>query len=918
MSGTWRVMMRLARRDLAKNPGRATLTMSSVALPVLVLATMATLLASLSISDLEAAPAQMGQGAATAKVASAIDTSGDKFGIKQRDNNAENVSESGLSGKLWNGKRPTDAESIGAVARGTAHPVTIASSRAVVGERRIRSLVLGVDLRKPVYAGTATLTSGRLPAAPDEVLVTRAGAAVGIPEKGSFTLHVEGAPDRIMKVVGTATTPEAQDLVALPQTSAPGFVVERYLIDRTQPVTWDEVQRLNEYGLQVQSRYLLEHPELAPSDSAGVDRQMEAVIMLLLTGVVLLTALIAGPAFTTSGARQRRVLGQLASNGATHSMLRRYVIAQALLLGVFASALAVALGAAAGLAIAYVGMRVAPQHTYGPLEVPWMQLFGLLVIGAVSALIAALVPAVSAARVDVLSALRGQVSRHRARAGWPIVGLLASIAGGLLLWNTITGPLAGGEVKVALGGGLLFGGAVMALPWLLAQIARAAGALPIAGRMATRDIGRQRSRASSGVAAVMAATALMTALAVAGTSDLAQARRDYIPQAPVGEGMGSGSPTQLAKFATAVRGLEPSLRVSSVNSVTEARDWPTPEAPPSTIPQTELVALPAQCPVPTSVPPQQPKAGCEVLGGQLLGSGNSISVIDPVDAARILGLSGADQTWLAAGNALALQQPSFGYPQGYAGTAAQQTKVIPESVEKSGQLKLAWDKISPTLQGPGRTLAHSTTVKVRVIDGTTSLRAFFGSVIILPTSMATEHQWPLSIIQLRFSKPGGLSKDAEQRISDRAPDAIGFDVERGYSDRSIAVIRIMIASFALIVLIVTLIGTALAQAESRADQATLASIGAPRSIRRRIAGGYALVIGFVGSAIGFVVGLVPGIAATWPLTMERWNPLAAKRPLINIPWELLAPALIGVPVVAALAAMLVTRSNPSITRRQAG
>lgn len=78
------------------------------------------------------------------------------------------------------------------------------------------------------------------------------------------------------------------------------------------------------------------------------------------------------------------------------------------------------------------------------------------------------------------------------------------------------------------------------------------------------------------------------------------------------------------------------------------------------------------------------------------------------------------------------------------------------------------------------------------------------------------------------------------------------------------------------------------------------------------------MIGFVGSAIGFVVGLVPGIAATRPLTMEHWNPLAAKHPLINIPWELLVPALIGVPVVAALAAMLVTRSNPSITRRQAG
>lgn len=40
-------------------------------------------------------------------------------------------------------------------------------------------------------------------------------------------------------------------------------------------------------------------------------------------------------------------------------------------------------------------------------------------------------------------------------------------------------------------------------------------------------------------------------------------------------------------------------------------------------------------------------------------------------------------------------------------------------------------------------------------------------------------------------------------------------------------------------------------------------------------------------------------------------------PVIAIPWAFLAPALIGVPLVAAVAAMAVTRSNPSVIRREA-
>ncbi|GAB3581358.1 FtsX-like permease family protein [Calidifontibacter terrae] len=905
--GAWRLMIRLARRDLRRHRGRALLTAALVALPTLVLATLATAVATLTVDNSESLSADLGSTPAAVTVVMTGSPGSNQVGVKQLTADPQSLGDMGVAGNLLHGKQATSAEAISEVTGGTARPLSVKSTRVVLGERRIRANVLGVDGRLPAYSGTATLTSGRWPRTPNEVLVTDAGRSIGIPSHGTFALHSDGSTDRTMTVVGGARTLQAQDLVTLPDASAGSI---SYLIDRADPVTWTDVQRWNSYGLAVRSRLLIEHPELVPPQQGWSTQNgaSTAVLTVLLTGGVLLTVLVAGPAFTTSADRHRRALGQLASNGATRAMLRRYVLAQALLLGVLTAIGAVLVGAGLGAGIVALARRIAPRHAYGPTDFPWTQLGGLALIAVISALVAALLPAIQAGRVSVIAVLRGHASVHKVRAGWPILGLILAAVGGVVLWRTITSNnLSGGEVKIAGSGVLLFGGAVLALPWLLAQVAKLASVLPVASRIATRDIGRQRSRATSGVAAVMAASALMTALAIGGTSDIAQAKRDYEPSAPIGDAVVTGDTKDLARFAATARTVDPSLQIAPIATVGQYFD------PSSTAPTGQLVlaATGKDCPVPTTAGDAATSIDCAPLGAGGMGG---VGALDASQAQRMLGLTDAERDWLASGKALALQAPSASGMSSDGGVV----NTVPGAIARSGQVRFSWT--TATRGAAAKPLSHQEVLPVKVIDGTTPLRSIYlrgGSTMIITPAVAAAHHWPTDVQRLLLRAPGGISSELEQQLSDRAADSVTVSVERGYQDKSMLIIEIMLAAFALIVLAVTLIGTALAQSESRSDQATLAAIGAPRSIRRRIGAGYALAIGLVGGVAGFLVGLVPGIAVTWPLTIESWNPNVTGHPLINIPWILLLPALLGTPVVAALVAVLTTRSSPALTRRQA-
>ena len=117
----------------------------------------------------------------------------------------------------------------------------------------------------------------------------------------------------------------------------------------------------------------------------------------------------------------------------------------------------------------------------------------------------------------------------------------------------------------------------------------------------------------------------------------------------------------------------------------------------------------------------------------------------------------------------------------------------------------------------------------------------------------------------------------------------------------------------------TLTATFLALSDARPDLATLAAVGAAPRTRRGIAASYALVVGFVGALLGAVVGFIPGIAITWPLTYIPGDQLGssgeASGPYLDVPWLLVLGLVVALPLVTAAVVGLTARSRlPLVTR----
>jgi putative ABC transport system permease protein len=145
----------------------------------------------------------------------------------------------------------------------------------------------------------------------------------------------------------------------------------------------------------------------------------------------------------------------------------------------------------------------------------------------------------------------------------------------------------------------------------------------------------------------------------------------------------------------------------------------------------------------------------------------------------------------------------------------------------------------------------------------------------------------------------------------------GLYVERGYERDPLYLVMlgILAALGSLLMLGGTLTATFLALSDARPDLATLSAVGAAPRARRVVAGAYALVIGGIGAVLGAIVGFVPGIAATWPLTSSSWTPGEGSSHTIDIPWLLISAVVLGLPLLTALVVGLFARSRLPVVAR---
>jgi putative ABC transport system permease protein len=237
-------------------------------------------------------------------------------------------------------------------------------------------------------------------------------------------------------------------------------------------------------------------------------------------------------------------------------------------------------------------------------------------------------------------------------------------------------------------------------------------------------------------------------------------------------------------------------------------------------------------------------------------------------------------------------------------------------VDATGHARLTTYRLS----ADGITRSGERTTVVRAAPAPALLADPHAAVQDVIATPATAHR-----LQLGWYRSGGvlspgpvLTEDQEARLREAVlgtADSSDVYTERGFVSR-LGLPLLGLGALALVaVLLGTLSTTGLTLAETRPDLATLAAVGARPRTRRIMAAAQALVVGLLGAVAGTVVGAVPGLAVTWPLTADTSGTVEWGSPTIDVPWLLLLAVALAVPLVAAATAGLAVRSRLPLTRR---
>ncbi|MEV4492654.1 FtsX-like permease family protein [Micromonospora coxensis] len=896
--GSWRAALRIARREARRARRRTALVLAMIALPVLALSFVAATYDMSTLTRAERLEQRIGPA----------------------DVELRWVSETPLVQDAWGeGVYP-----VGDVERPRTRPVTAGEVTALlppgsrvapvrwwipvevrVGDGLVALTGRALDLTDPLARGTARLRAGRVPDRPDEIAVSAAGLRELDVDLGGVVTLADGS--RAYRVVGVVEFPD--DLgatAALPPgaTAVPpaGTYDGTWLVDLPGPVDGALVARLNARGITVSARTPV------PGATAVRDGYRAGALVsdaegtgsaVLVGGLGLLeVVLLVGPAFAVGVRRRRRDLALVAVAGGDAVHLRRIVLADGVVLGGVGAALGVLLG----VALALGGRPLVEEHVmgarFGGYRVFPAALATIAAVAVLAGVLAALAPAWTAARQDVVAGLAGRrtVPPHRRR--WLVLGVTLTVLG------TATAALGAqrGTPLVILTG-LVLGelGLVFTTPTLVGLLARLGRLLPLAPRIALRDASRNRSSAAPAISAVMAAVAGSVAIGVWVASDDARSRAAWQPGVPPGHVVlyGAGSPETadlppLQPVADRVRGVLAADSVARIDVPVCARPQRADE----------------QCTVHAVLPPEQV---CPF-------EAEAFRTVEARRRAR------ADPRCHASAEPTGISLPVL-VDDGSVLPAL--TDAPPEEVARAGAVLRAGGAV--------------VTDPRRIRDGTVTVTMSRAGEDPEPTATTTVAlpgyllRGGLPVDRLVLSAPAatrlGLAAEplgyavethaaptpSQQRrlAADLRPLApFWVEVDTGPTDSGQRPLLLLLAAGAgIITLGAAGVATGLAAAEGRRDLSTLAAVGASPRVRRVLSLCQAGVIAGLGSVLGIVAGLGSTIVILTSVNRQyadSW-PVQPPYPLV-VPWLTLG-VLVVVPLVAMLGAGLFTRSRLAVERR---
>jgi putative ABC transport system permease protein len=715
-----------------------------------------------------------------------------------------------------------------------------------------------------IATGMLNLIEGRKPQGESEVAITPAMAKLaGVGLGGTLTLE-DRPPATVVGLVENPIYLSDRSAVIDPATAdIPDDAFASFLIDLppgADPLavvgsTYQPDGEVQEIAIEARSAEML-----TPAD------QTSPTIVIVGALALVEASLIASAAFAVSIRRRQRELGLLSATGATPRQLAGTVVAEAAILGAMACVAGVAVGLLGVLALT-PWLDQLTEHRNGPLVVDAFGVLGPVTVGFIASLVAAIVPAVTVARVPVLLALsRRRPSQAPARRTlWRgIAGIAISVV------MTVAGATtrdSGGAVLLP----LMVGGAVLGTlgfgacsPWLLERLEGIAGRLPVAGRIAFRDTARARSRSSPIVTAVLSSLAAAIALgAFTATRDaesIAGWRPGLHPDQVVMRGAGAAA---AGEDLLGEPGVAAAARVPGLWAGDQDR-WFMYTFPDARDADGKLINTLAQC------------ENCNPDAF----SAYQVSFVSAATP-ELLQLAHAEDgaADLEAGRAILLTADPITV------TKLEIVVLDSETSDVIGSVTVPARAIDVGVRGgylPEAFLPQSTVSELKLVEPPSGFADLGGQGVVV--------QYDHDVT--------GADLAAAQAVAARYVDT--FALTDLASERPGEGFRfVLIALVLLFAVSVTAIAIALGEAESRPEQRSLLALGADPRLRRRIAASRAAVLALLAGLLAVPAGLLP----MWGIFTSRGSDLA-------IPTLEIAGAVLVLPILAVASAWLLSRPIP--------
>jgi putative ABC transport system permease protein len=613
-----------------------------------------------------------------------------------------------------------------------------------------------------------------------------------------------------------------------------------------------------------------------PNEQVSGFPQATLILVVEALGLAFI-GLVSVASFSVMGQRRLRALGMLSAIGATERNLRLVMIVNGLVVGV-AGALA---GAAAGLAawFAYTPtLQQASNHAVDAANLPWWALAIGVVLAIATSVLASRRPAQAMAAVPVVAALSGRPAPPRAVHRSAVPGAILLAFG--LLCLAFAGGLGGppGEdhhgpplILILLGGlvGMIAGIIVLA-PLAVSVLALGGSSrLPVAIRIALRDLVRYRARSGAALAATTFAVFLATAICLVGSERTAN------PISPSGPNLSSSQ-----------------LIVTDGRSPSPGMMMPLTSAQQASLSQ-RLNRLAASLHAGSAVPLESAgflnQAGTPAYGNNGIGPyvatprllaayGIKASQIAPgtdllTSRPGLAGLSRLELTWPVSGNGGVCD--SCGQPSSPSGSScAPSNGCLPGPAIQ-------------TISGlPGGTDAP-TTVTTEYAVRKYHLRTHLNGWLIQAPA-------PLTGAQLRAARRAVLAYQAPLEIASGGTDFAEI-ADVGTAVGIVIALGVLAACVGLI------------RSETAPDLRTLTATGASASTRRTITAVTAAALGLLGGILGLAFALVAGLV---------WAHGGLSALFGDVPVADVLILLVGLPAVAAAGGWLLAGREPAAVARQ--